>query len=79
MIDSLIRLQQLRHAFLQSVKCKAEHGARGNQPGQIGVSVRAKEGRRQVAEHVPLHCRQLKRKVETGQHERGLNLLVKCF
>ena len=79
MIDSLIRLQQLRHAFLQSVKCKAEHGARGNQPGQIGVSIRAKEGRRQVPEHVAFDGRQLKRKIQNGQHERGLNLLVKSF
>jgi len=62
---------------LQRVKRKAEHGARGNQSGQIGVSVGAEQGRRQVAEHVPFDSRQLKRKVENGQHERRLNLLVK--
>lgn len=64
---------------MHRVKRKAEHGARGNQPRQIGVSVRVKQGRRQVPEHVPLDCRQLKRKIQDGQHERRLNLLVKGF
>jgi len=73
----LVRFQQLVHAFLQSVKRKSKHDARGNQSSQVRVSVRAKEGRWQVAEHVSLDCRQLKRKVENGQHERRLNLLVK--
>ena len=70
-------IQQLVHAFLRHVKCKAKHGAGCDEPRQIGVSVRAEQGRRQIAEHVSLDCRQLKRKVENGQHERRLNLLVK--
>ena len=75
----LVRFQQLRHAFLHHVKREAEHGARGNQPGQIGVSVRIEQSRRQISEHVSFDCRQLKREVQNGQHERRLNFLVKSF
>lgn len=78
-VDNSVRFQQLRHAFLHHVKRETEHGARGNQPGQIGVSVRAKQSRWQVSEHVSFDCRQLKREVENGQHERRLHFLVKDF
>ena len=75
----LIRFQQLGHAFLHHVKREAEHGACGNQPDQVGVSVRVEQGRRQLSEHVAFDCRQLKRKVQNGQHERRLHLFVKGF
>ena len=71
-----IRFQQLGHALLQGVKRQAEHGAHGDQPGQVRVSVRIEQRRRQVSEHVPLDGRQLKREVQNGQHERRLTLLV---
>ena len=72
-----IRFQQLGHALLQGVKRQAEHGARGDQPGKVRVSVRIEQRRRQVSEHVSLDGRQLKREIQNGQHERRLNLLVK--
>ena len=59
----LVRFQQLSHAFLHGVKREAEHGARDNESGQVRVSVRIEQGRRQVSEHVSLDCRQLKRKI----------------
>ena len=64
---------------MHRVKREAEHGARGNESRQVGVSVRAKQDRRQIPKHVPLDCRQLKRKIQDGQHERRLNFLVKSF
>ena len=64
---------------MHRVKREAEHGARGNETRQVGVSVRAKERRWQIPKHVPLDCRQLKRKIQDGQHERRLNFLVKGF
>jgi len=76
---TLIRFQQLSHALLHAVKREAKHGARENQPGQIRVSVRIKQSRWQVSEHVSFDCRQLKREIQNGQHERRLNFLVKGF
>lgn len=75
----LVRIQQLGHAFLHGVKREAEHGARDNQPGQVRISVRIKQSRWQVSEHVSFDRWQLKSKIQNSQHERRLNLLIKGF
>ena len=75
----LVRFQQLGHALLHGVKREAEHGARDNQPGQVRVSVCIKQSRWQISEHVSFDCRQLKREIQNGQHERRLNFLIKRF
>lgn len=39
-----LKIHQLVHAFLQSVKREAEHDACGNEPSQIGIPVGIEQG-----------------------------------